>query len=102
MAVSVDFQRTTRRYIPEDGTLRNHRCENLKSYMFNIVQTITVSFGNQYSGRGTSDGGVDGLSVPNTSPLIDIHPVHRVFNFYNYLFISLIRIRNFTERTETS
>jgi hypothetical protein len=29
---SVDFQRTTRRYIPEDGTLHNHRCENLKSY----------------------------------------------------------------------
>jgi hypothetical protein len=32
---SVDTQRTTRRYIPEDGTLHNHRCENLKSiYLF--------------------------------------------------------------------
>jgi hypothetical protein len=30
---SVHFQRTTRRYIPEDGTLHNHRCENLKSYI---------------------------------------------------------------------
>jgi hypothetical protein len=29
----VDFQRTTRRYIPEDRTLHNHRCENLKSYI---------------------------------------------------------------------
>jgi hypothetical protein len=29
---SVGFQRTTRRYIPEDKTLHNHRCENLKSY----------------------------------------------------------------------
>jgi hypothetical protein len=29
---SVDFQRTTRRYIPEERTLRNHSCENLKSY----------------------------------------------------------------------
>jgi hypothetical protein len=29
---SVDTQRTTRRYIPGDGTLYNHRCENLKSY----------------------------------------------------------------------
>jgi hypothetical protein len=29
---SVDAQRTTRCYIPEDGTLHNHRCENLKSY----------------------------------------------------------------------
>jgi hypothetical protein len=25
-------QRTTRRHIPEDDTLQNHRCENLKSY----------------------------------------------------------------------
>jgi hypothetical protein len=29
---TVDFQRNTRRYIPEDGTRHNHRCENLKSY----------------------------------------------------------------------
>jgi hypothetical protein len=28
----VDIQRTTRRYIPEDSTLHNHRCENRKSY----------------------------------------------------------------------
>jgi hypothetical protein len=27
----VDFYRTTRRYIPEDSTLHNHRCENLRS-----------------------------------------------------------------------
>jgi hypothetical protein len=30
---SVDLQRTARRYVPEDGTLHRHRCENLKSYM---------------------------------------------------------------------
>jgi hypothetical protein len=29
---SVDFQRATPRYIPEDSTLHN-RCENLKSYI---------------------------------------------------------------------
>jgi hypothetical protein len=29
---SVETQRTTRRQIPEDGTLHNHCCENLKSY----------------------------------------------------------------------
>jgi hypothetical protein len=29
---SVDFQRTTKRYIPEDSTLHYYRCENLKSY----------------------------------------------------------------------
>jgi hypothetical protein len=28
----VNTQRTTRRYIPEDGTLHKHFCENLKSY----------------------------------------------------------------------
>jgi hypothetical protein len=29
---SVDFQRTTWRYIPEERTIHNHRCENLNSY----------------------------------------------------------------------
>jgi hypothetical protein len=29
----VDTRRTTRCYIPEDGTLHNHRCENLKSHV---------------------------------------------------------------------
>jgi hypothetical protein len=29
---SVDFQRTTGRYIPEDSTLHSHRCEHFKSY----------------------------------------------------------------------
>jgi hypothetical protein len=30
----VDFSRTTGRYIPEDSTLHNHRCENLKSFSY--------------------------------------------------------------------
>jgi hypothetical protein len=33
---SVDTQQTTRRHIPEDDTLYNHRCGNIKSYMCNI------------------------------------------------------------------
>jgi hypothetical protein len=33
---SVEFQRTTRRYIPDDSTLHNHRCETLKSYTSNL------------------------------------------------------------------
>jgi hypothetical protein len=41
--MSVDTQRTTRRYIPEDGTLHNHRCENLKSYQCNPVLLIINS-----------------------------------------------------------
>jgi hypothetical protein len=31
-ATSVDFQWTTRRYIPEDRSLHNHHCDNLRSY----------------------------------------------------------------------
>jgi hypothetical protein len=34
---SVETQRTTRRHIPEDDTLHNHRCENLKSYKYRDV-----------------------------------------------------------------
>jgi hypothetical protein len=30
---SVDFQRTTHRYIPEHRTLHNHHCENLSSHI---------------------------------------------------------------------
>jgi hypothetical protein len=30
--MSVEIQRTTRRHIPEDDTLHNHRCGNLKFY----------------------------------------------------------------------
>jgi hypothetical protein len=29
---SINFKRTTRCYIPEDITVHNHRCHNLKSY----------------------------------------------------------------------
>jgi hypothetical protein len=31
--VSVEFQPTACRYIPEDKTLHYHRCENLRSYI---------------------------------------------------------------------
>jgi hypothetical protein len=37
---SADFQRTTRRYITEDKTFYNHRCENLKSYKIINVYSI--------------------------------------------------------------
>jgi hypothetical protein len=38
--MSVDFQRTTRRYVPKDRSLHNHRCENLKSYTGIILSTF--------------------------------------------------------------
>jgi hypothetical protein len=36
-------QRTTRRHIPEEDTLQNHRCENLKSYMsfYNVYEGLS-------------------------------------------------------------
>jgi hypothetical protein len=34
---SVDFHRNTRRYISEDITIHNHRCENLKSHYVSSV-----------------------------------------------------------------
>jgi hypothetical protein len=45
--MSTDFQRTTRRYIPEDRTLHNHRYENLKSYIIlplQLSQSVTDLF----------------------------------------------------------
>jgi hypothetical protein len=33
----VATQQTTRRHIPEDDTLYNHRCENLKSYVISTI-----------------------------------------------------------------
>jgi hypothetical protein len=39
---SVDFQRASRRHIPEDRTLHNHRCQNLKSYI-NRSKAIPVT-----------------------------------------------------------
>jgi hypothetical protein len=45
---SVEPQRTTRRHIPEDDTLQNHRCENLKFYMIRevIKWNLCVFLGN--------------------------------------------------------
>jgi hypothetical protein len=39
---NVDFQRTTRSYIPEDSTLHNHPCENLRSYIIIIIIIIII------------------------------------------------------------
>jgi hypothetical protein len=36
---SFDFQRSTRRYIPEDCTVHNHRCENIRFYNKDMVST---------------------------------------------------------------
>jgi hypothetical protein len=38
----VDIQRTTWCYIPEDGTLHNHSCENLRSYKYKPVLGLSL------------------------------------------------------------
>jgi hypothetical protein len=39
---SVEFQRIGQHYIPEDSTLRNHRCEQLKSYRRSVYAVISL------------------------------------------------------------
>jgi hypothetical protein len=45
--MSVASQQTTRRHIPEDVTLHNHHCENLKSYigifLFHFITCVAVT-----------------------------------------------------------
>jgi hypothetical protein len=60
---SIKIQRTTRRHIPEDDTLHNHGCENLKSYnqiflclsceLFLIIVIIKQNVGQM--ARGTNN-----------------------------------------------
>jgi hypothetical protein len=41
---SVNFQRTTRCYIPEESILYNRRCENLKSYKMKYSFMLSIIF----------------------------------------------------------
>jgi hypothetical protein len=60
-------QGTTRRHIPEEDTLQNHRCENLKSYtheIFSITESSQErpdhgSDGELGQGEGRGDAGQD-------------------------------------------
>jgi hypothetical protein len=38
VSTSVDTQRTTGGYIPDDGTLHNHCCKNLRSHLKESLQ----------------------------------------------------------------
>jgi hypothetical protein len=39
---SVDFHRTTLRYVPEDKTLHNRRCDFLRSYNRSLLRAEVV------------------------------------------------------------
>jgi hypothetical protein len=38
----VDFQQTVQRYIPEDRTLNNYYCKNMKSYIILLFAAVGV------------------------------------------------------------
>jgi hypothetical protein len=52
---SVDFQWTTQHYIPEERTLHNHRCENLKSYRDGSKRRILMKICNLLNWKKYSD-----------------------------------------------
>jgi hypothetical protein len=58
---NVGWQRTTRCYIPEESTLHNHRCENLKSYRMDKCSCIYRLLSNRPTARRL---GVVALSGP--------------------------------------
>jgi hypothetical protein len=66
--MSVDIQRTTRRCIPEDSTLHNHRCENLKSYgtyNINIALKREISHGSKTFLDSVMEMALSRSSYPN-------------------------------------
>jgi hypothetical protein len=61
---SVETQRTTRRHIPEDYTLHNHRCENLKSYIYCLFCFLFFNYAfSTDRGGWCNDDTLDLLSV---------------------------------------
>jgi hypothetical protein len=65
---SVDFQRTTRLYIPEDSTFHNHRYENLKSYR--VIHKSVKHFENLHSSQ-----------ILNMSTLADTADIYAIIHF---------------------
>jgi hypothetical protein len=43
--MSIDFQRTTQRCIPEDICFHNYHCEHLKSYKYEYILALIITSG---------------------------------------------------------
>jgi hypothetical protein len=72
---SVDTQRTTRFYIPEDGTLHNHRFENLKSHICYMLMMIPRRVVEKYIYRSP---GILHQSLHNMVNLTDLFPTTHI------------------------
>jgi hypothetical protein len=70
---SIDFKRTTWRYIPEDSALHNHRCENLKSYITGCYNCGLLVCNAVYFGRWLSTLKME--SAGSFKTLVDYTPV---------------------------
>jgi hypothetical protein len=83
--VSVDFQRTTWCYNPEDITLPNHRYESLKSH--NLSNSLNVS----QSRAMTVSRRVKQRTSSNTDKIIFSYAstLQSTYNLFDYVFKSL-------------
>jgi hypothetical protein len=77
-------QRTTRRHIPEEDTLQNHRCENLKSYMKEValLRSNVVNYSwTEISKVHIPQGSWQDLRFSRSlrcNNLCDFNPIHRL------------------------
>jgi hypothetical protein len=70
---SVNTQRTTRRYIPEDGTLHNHRCENIKPYkIFRNLSGDTEENHDDHKANSLWDASLVLLLVPVSNDFLQL------------------------------
>jgi hypothetical protein len=80
---SVDFQRTTRLYIPEDVTLHNHRSKNLKSYIhLNVLPHLLLGFPGRCFPRYISN-----IVCITCLPMVVIPPANRSRLHFTILII---------------
>jgi hypothetical protein len=82
---SVDFQRTTQRYIPEDITLHNHRCENLKyTYDDDDDDNNSINNDNNVFESRSSQNGTPIAMIP-TCFILGLQIANTVYAYYTLL-----------------
>jgi hypothetical protein len=88
---SIDFQRTARRYSPQDSALHNHRCENLKSYMHcGCPQPLYPNASIMPSAKGIAS-----FKILSHLKLMKIFPP-TLYKFYNWNTVRVVGQKNMT------